>query len=124
MNNKAFSRLKDTSTLVLLANALVRRFPSSRKLEFVHLPLAHGYEPPTRDRAFFEPLSGLAIPSSVRLIAGYAHEGQALEEQREVRSIIEELARRPADVAASCGLGRRDLGAAEANLKQSKALLN
>ncbi len=124
MNNEAFSRLDDATTLVQLANALVRRFPSGRKLEFVHFPLAHGSEPPVRDRAFYEPLADLAVPADVRVIAGYAHEAQSLEEQQEVRSIIEGLVRRPVDVAASCGLGRRDLDAAQANLRQSKSLLS
>lgn len=123
MNNTAFSRLDDATTLTLLANAIVDRFPKGRTLEFMHLPLAHGSEPPTLDERFYEPLTKLAVPTDVRLIAGFAHEGQSLEDQLAVRELIEARVGRPVDIAASCGLGRRDLEAAEANLTRSGALV-
>lgn len=123
MNNKAFSRLEDTTTLVLLADALVSGFPAGRTLEFLHLPLAHGSEPPTRDEAFYAPLAGLSVPPDARLVAGFAHEAQSLEEQLELRDIVEAQVKRPLDIAASCGLGRRDLVAAESNLRLSRDLV-
>jgi hypothetical protein len=123
MNNEAFSRLEDTTTLVLLANALLERFPAGRRLEFLHLPLAHGSEPPTDDEAFYRPLGDLKAPAGVRVVAGFAHEKQSLEEQLDLRALIERLVGRPVDVAASCGLGRRDLDAAGSNLKLSRSLV-
>lgn len=123
MNNTAFSRLEDTTTLVLVANALVKGFPRDRSLEFVHLPLAHGSEAPTLDEDFYEPLTELKIPANIRLIAGFAHEAQSLEEQLELRELIESKVKRPVDIAASCGLGRRSLEAAEQNLTRSRALV-
>lgn len=124
MNNKAFSRLDDTGTLVSLANALFAGFPAGRTLEFVHIPLAHGSEPPTADPDFYAPLAELEVRPGVRLIAGFAHEGQSLDEQRKLRSLIEGQVGHPVDVAASCGLGRRDLAAAESNLRLSESLVN
>lgn len=123
MNNTAFSRLDDATTLTLLANAIVDRFPKGRKLEFVHLPLAHGSEPPTLDEEFYGPLDQLRVPNDVRLIAGFAHEGQSLEDQIKLRDMVEAKVGRPVDIAASCGLGRRDLEAAESNLTRSRALV-
>lgn len=122
MNNEAFSRLSDARPAVQLANALVAQFPPGRKLEFVHMPLAHGSIPPTTDRVFYEPLGDLDLPEDVRFIAGFAHERQSLEEQRKVRSIIEDLVGHPVDVASSCGLGRRGVEAATSNLTQSRLL--
>ncbi|HEX6299241.1 MAG TPA: hypothetical protein VF148_02100 [Acidimicrobiia bacterium] len=123
MNNTAFSRLENASTLVLLANALMDGFPAGRQLEFLHVPLAHGSEPPTADEAFYTPLAGLAVPPEVRLVAGFAHEAQSLEDQLDLRELIETQVRRTVDIAASCGLGRRDLATAESNLKRSKSLV-
>lgn len=123
MNNKAFSRLQDATTLAFLADALVRQFPAGRELEFVHLPLAHGSEAPTLDPEFYDPLNGLTVPHDVRLIAGLAHEAQSLEDQLKLRDIVEAQLKRPVDIAASCGLGRRDREAAESNLRISKELV-
>lgn len=122
MNNESFSQLKDAGTIVDLANALASRFPSDRRLEFVHLPLAHGATPPSMDPKFYAPLTDLKLPSGVRLVAGYAHEGQDLEDQMRVREIVEVMVGHPVDVASSCGLGRRDLAAATTNLETSRKL--
>jgi hypothetical protein len=122
MNNEAFSRLRDAGPAVWLANALMSRFPSKRTLEFIHVPLAHGSIPPTTDPRFYEPLRRLQLPPSVRFVAGFAHERQSLEEQRQVRDLVEDLVGHPVFVASSCGLGRRDLAAATANLNQSRQL--
>jgi len=123
MNNKAFSRLEDAGTLVMLANALLAEFPAGRTLEFLHIPLAHGSEPPTAESGFYAPLAELKIHPDVRLIAGFAHEAQSLDEQLKIRSLIESQVGRPVDIAASCGLGRRDMAAAELNLSLSRSLV-
>jgi hypothetical protein len=123
MNNKAFSRLEDAGTLVMLANALLAGFPAGRTLEFLHIPLAHGSEPPTAEEGFYAPLKELEIHPDVRLIAGFAHEAQSLDEQLKLRSLTESQVGRAVDIAASCGLGRRDMAAAESNLNLSKSLV-
>jgi len=122
MNNEAFSRLRDAGPAVTLANALMSRFPSGHTLEFVHVPLAHGSIPPTTDPRFYEPLRRLQVPRGVQFVAGFAHERQSLEEQRKLRDLVENLVGHPVFVASSCGLGRRDLKAATANLNQSRQL--
>lgn len=124
MNNKAFSKLRDLGPAVDLANAIVSRFPQGRTLEFLHLPLAHGSIPPTTDPRFYAPLIDLDLPPGIRFIAGYAHEAQSLEEQEKVRDIVEVMVGRKVDIAAACGLGRRDLEAARANLERSRHLVD
>jgi hypothetical protein len=85
--------------------------------------LAHGSEPPTAEEGFYAPLTELEIHPDVRLIAGFAHEAQSLDEQLKLRSLIESQVGRAVDIAASSGLGRRDLAAAESNLNLSKSLV-
>lgn len=119
MNNESFSKLSDVGPAVDLANGLMSRFPSDRSLEFVHMPLAHGSIPPATDPKFYAPLMDLRLPPAVRFIAGYAHEQQSIEDQENVRNIIEVMVGDSVDVAASCGLGRRDVDEARANLERS-----
>ncbi len=122
MNNESFSKLRDTGTVVHLANAIISQFPPGRRLEFIHVPLAHGSIPPTTDPRFYAPLMNLRLPAGVRFVAGFSHENQGEEDQKEVRSIVEVMVGQPVDIAASCGLGRRDLEGASANLKMSRYL--
>ena len=56
------------------------------------------------------------------MIAGFVHENQEIAVQRLVRDEIEGLVGRQVDVASACGLGRRSVEAATANLKQSRVL--
>jgi hypothetical protein len=122
MNHRSFSRLADASIPVRLTNALAGRFPKGRTLEFVHMPFAHAVEPPTPDERFYAPLRELAVGDGVRFAAGFVHEGQDLEVQRSIRDTIEREAGREVAVAAACGLGRRDLTHATANLDLSRTL--
>lgn len=122
MGHRALKQLKDTGPLVHLANALVRRWPTGRTLEFVHLPMSGGDVPPTTKPEFYGPLRHLV--RSVRVIAGIAHEEQAYEDQLVVRGLVEEALERPVDIATSCGLGRRTPEAAERATKSMLALLD
>lgn len=122
MNNKSYSHLSDATPAVLLSNALVEQFPAGRRLEFVHMPFAHGDVPPSTDEAFYTPLDDLRLPDGVRFVSGFVHEEQDVETQRQVRRLIEDRLGHPADVAAACGLGRRDREKAKANLAQSREL--
>jgi len=121
MNHRAFSRLDDTTIPVRLANALVKRFPKGRTLEFVHMPFAHAVDPPATEEAFYEPLRALDLDGT-RFVAGFVHEGQDSDTQRSIRDTIERIVGHPVDVAAACGLGRRDLEHARANLDLSREL--
>jgi len=121
MNHRAFSRLDDATIPVRLANALARRFPEGRRLEFVHMPFAHAVDPPSTDESFYAPLRALDLDGT-RFVAGFVHEGQDTDAQRSIRDTIERIVGHPVDVAAACGLGRRDLEHARANLALSREL--
>lgn len=122
MNNKAFGRMRDASPVVELGNAIVRRWPPGRTLEYLHAPLAAGADPAPVEASFYQPLGRLRMPPTVRFIAGFAHEARSLGEQRQIRSVIEDRVGHPVDVAAACGLGRRTEQAAVANMEQTAAL--
>jgi hypothetical protein len=122
MGHKALKQLKDTGPLVLLANALVRRWPAGRSLEFVHLPMSGGDVPPTTAPEFYAPLR--RIGPNVHVIAGVAHEEQPYEDQLVVRRLVEEALGRRVDIATSCGLGRRTTEAAVRATESMLALLD
>jgi hypothetical protein len=124
MNHEALGRVTDTGPLTLLSNAIVRRWPGERTLEFIHLPLAAADDPPSTDASFYAPLAGLRLGSGMRLVAGFAHEDQDPATQFRVRRLIEDAVGRPVDVSTSCGLGRRDPTAAIAAIERVKLLLS
>jgi hypothetical protein len=107
-HHTAYGNMRDARPLVLLANALAAGFPEDRVLEYVHAPFAAAKEPPIADEAFYEPLRDLALPPDTRFIAGFLHETLDTDAHRELLARIERLAGREVDVAAACGLGRRD----------------
>jgi hypothetical protein len=107
---------------VLLSNAIARAWPKSRPLDFIHAPFAAAVEPPPLDPAFYAPLRDLRLPDSTRLVAGIVHEDRTLTEERQLLSLIEQLAGRQVDVATACGLGRRDRAAALATIDQAREL--
>ncbi|MBI1376342.1 MAG: hypothetical protein GC157_02500 [Frankiales bacterium] len=116
MNHKALGRMGDAGPLVQLANAVARAWPAGRPLEFVHAPFAAADDPPPLDPAFYAPLSGLRLGPSTRFVAGIAHEGQSLAEQLRLRTVVEDTVGSRVDISTSCGLGRRERGAALAAL--------
>ena len=122
MNNRAFGTMSDTTPLVLLANAIVRRWPDGRRLDLIHAPFAAADQPAPTDTAFYAPLAGLRLPRDVRFAAGFAHEAQSLADQLAIRSIIEERLGREVAVAAACGLGRRTDAAGHAVLERTAEL--
>jgi hypothetical protein len=107
-HHTAYGKMRDVRPLVLLANAIAAGWPEGRVLEFVHAPFAAAKEPPIADEAFYEPLRELALPADTRFIAGFLHETLDTDAHRELLARIERLAGREVDVAAACGLGRRN----------------
>jgi hypothetical protein len=122
MNNRAFGTMTDCGPLVLLANILVAGWPAGRRLEIVHAPFAAADQPASTDPAFYAPLRSLRIPSGVRFAAGFAHEAQSLDDQRRIRSIIDEQLQRQVVIASACGLGRRQEQAGRAVLERTAEL--
>jgi len=122
MNHRALMGMRDTTPVVRLANAIAKRWPDGRSLEFMHAPFAAAVEPPSTDETWYRPLERLRLAPSTRFIAGFAHEGQDLEVQREILATIEAAVGEPVDLATSCGLGRRDPEAARAAIRRTAEL--
>jgi len=107
-HHTAYGNMRDVRPLVLLANAIAAGWPEGRVLEYVHAPFAAAKEPPIPEESFYEPLRDLALPADTRFIAGFLHEKLDTDAHRELLARIERLTGREVDVAAACGLGRRD----------------
>lgn len=107
-NREAFTNMRDARPLVLVANAIVDQWPEGRVLDYIHVPFAAARKPPIEDEAFYEPLSDLRLPEDVRFVAGFLHETLDLPAHQQLLARIESRVGRPVDVAAACGLGRRD----------------
>ena len=122
LGHKAMISLSDAQPLVVMANALARRWPSDRPLEFIHAPLAAGEDPPPLDSAFYAPLHRLRLPQRTRFVAGFLHEGRSTSEHKRILAAIEDAVGVPVDLAASCGLGRRSRDAAEQTLARGVEL--
>jgi hypothetical protein len=123
LNNQALGRLSTTAPLVALANALSSQWPADKKLEYVHVPLAAGENPPPLTEAFYRDLSRLALTHDVRFVAGLVHEKPTLDEQRQVLRWVEQYIGHSVDVAAACGLRRRERPIAKTILERSAELL-
>ena len=122
LGHHALGRMRSARPMVHLINAIVRAWPPGRGLEYVHAPFAAGVEPPVTDPNWYAPLAELRLPSSVRFVAGFAHEDQPLEEQRALRTVIEQRVGRLVDIAAACGLGRMTPATAEAVMSRMEEL--
>lgn len=122
MNHRALGRMSDLSPPVHLANAIARRWPAGRRLEFVHVPMAAASEPPPNRRGFYEPLERLRLPVDTAVIAGFVHEAVPLQAQQALDDHLRGLLDGPVGVASSCGLGRRDRAAALEAMDRTAAL--
>ena len=98
---------------VALTNSIVARWPSNMNLDYVHMPLAAGDEPPRLTPSYYAPLSAMKLPPHTRFVAGFVHEALTAEQLRDVLAMIERASGRTADVASACGLGRRTSQVAE-----------
>lgn len=122
LGHKSLARPEDAAAMVVLANALARRWPAGRRLAYVHIPLAPGDVPPSTDPAFYAPLRDLRLPPGTRLVAGFLHEKISDDEARSILTAIEQVVGTTVDVAASCGLGRRDRETARRTVEQGVVL--
>lgn len=122
MNNRALGEMGDVRPLVVLSNAIVSRWPAGRTLEYLHVPLAAGQDPPPLLPGYYEPLGQLDVPAGTRLIAGLVHEDQSLDAQEWVLGQVETLVGGRVDLAAACGLGRRSRDDALEVMRQTDRL--
>ncbi|MEV6903029.1 hypothetical protein [Amycolatopsis sp. NPDC051372] len=88
LGHRALRQPRSAAPMVALANAVVRRRPAGRPLDFVHLPMFGGDEPPPTSAAFYarlrRPAAGIAV-----VVAGIAHERQDERAQLTVRDHVE-----------------------------------
>lgn len=122
LGHRALGRMRDVGPLVALANALLKRWPTGRPLEYVHAPFAAGIDPAPLDEAYYRPLAKLRLPDDVRFAAGFVHEDGDLDQHRRIRDIIERQLSRRVDLSAACGLGRRTPEAAHRTMEISAEL--
>ena len=99
--------------LIAFANALVRRWPRSHELAYIHLPFAAGTSPAPIDPAAYRALRNLALPPGARLVAGFVHEQPPVESLEDLLGTIETSWGGQVDVACACGLGRRSAEVAD-----------
>ncbi|ATY17062.1 hypothetical protein CU254_41495 (plasmid) [Amycolatopsis sp. AA4] len=94
-----------------LADALAER---GIPMPTVHLPVAHGSAPPSTDPAFYRAL--LRLRRGIHVIAGVVAEDHPVESRHALVLITDALGGPVEGIAAGCGLGRRTLAAAAANM--------
>ena len=122
LNNLALIAPDNFDRLVHFAKALIRRWPVSRTLAYVHLPFAAGASPPPVDPGAYRALRGLNLPAGASLVAGFVHEQLALESLTDVLLTIERARGSRGDVACACGLGRRSTETAEELMQRCRQL--
>ncbi|HEY0239248.1 MAG TPA: hypothetical protein VGC37_11405 [Friedmanniella sp.] len=122
LNNQPLAEMDDVSPLVLLANAVARRWPVDRSLLYVHAPLAAADKPAPVRPGYYAPLRDLDLSVGTDFVAGFVHERQDLTDQVGIRDLVDGLIGRPVQIAAACGLGRRSRDDAERNLEQTALL--
>ena len=122
LNNIALIAPDNFDRLVGFANALIRRWPKSHTLAYVHLPFAAGASPPPADPGAYRALRGLNLPEGASLVAGLVHEQPSPESLRGLLDTIEQAWGGQVDVACACGLGRRSTGTAEELMRRCRQL--
>jgi hypothetical protein len=122
LGHRALRQLRDTGPLVELGNAIQKVWPEGRRLDFIHLPLSGGEQPPPVDADFYRALESLRQREGMAIVAGIAHEDQPLATQRDVRHLVEGALGCRVDIATSCGLGRRSPAQAKAAVERMRHL--
>lgn len=107
LNNNAAITPQGFERLIGFAQALLRRWPQSHTLAYIHLPFAAGSSPSPTDAAAYRALSRLELPAGARLVAGFVHERSTLAGLETLLATIEAMRGARVDVATACGLGRR-----------------
>lgn len=86
---------------VALANAIARRWPSERPLDYIHFPIVD-----SADQAYYDSLTKFKVDPKTRLIAGLVYEDGHEANLTRLRLAAESLGFVP-DVGCACGMGRR-----------------
>lgn len=106
LNHKALIHPKTLKKMVRFSNELVRKWPSTHRLEYVHYPLAEAADPPPLDGDYYADLRDIKLPDGVRFVAGFVHGKRSDAEHLSILKTIEGFRSEPVEVACSCGMGR------------------
>lgn len=117
LNHKGLGKLKNAEPFVILGNALIKRWPAGRKLDYLHAPFTSGTETTPTAPEFYAPLADLNLPEGTRFIAGLVQETSSIGDLQGALQLTERALGREVDLAAPCGLGRRTFDQATANTK-------
>ena len=113
--HKSLFAPKDLKPVVLVVNALAQRLARyGRKMPAVHVPMAHGDQPPPEEASAYAALRDLV--RGVDVIAGCVDERHPDLSEKALRHAEDALGQRVAGVSAACGYGRRTPAEAGANL--------
>ncbi|MFN2112817.1 MAG: hypothetical protein ACK2TT_06840 [Anaerolineales bacterium] len=123
LNNEALINPPNLERMVLFSNQLVKKWPASHALSYIHYPLAEAADPPPLDVEYYQQLAGIKLPPGVRFIAGFIHEKRSEAEHKHILQAIEGACGTSVDLACSCGLGRRTAAVADQLLELSHQLV-
>lgn len=107
LNNKALTKASTLGKMVNFSNNLVKKFPETHKLAYVHYPLAEAAAPPPLKAKYYETLKNIQLPKDTRFVAGFVHDKRSETELQQILEMIEKVRGETVDIACSCGLGRR-----------------
>jgi hypothetical protein len=121
-NHSIVTGLCDCGASVALTNAIAASWPTNVILDYIHVPLAAGDEPPQELAVYYRPLQKLQLPAGTRFVAGFVHEALSDRQLQSVLGMIESARGGEVDIAAACGLGRRDPQVARTIMRESRVL--
>lgn len=122
LNNEALVKAETLDKMVLFSNQLVKKWPSTHQLDYIHYPLAEAADPPPLDAEYYQPLSEIKLDPAIRFVAGFVHDKRSESEHEKILSWIEEIRGTSVDIACSCGLGRRPSAMADQLMELSHKL--
>lgn len=123
LHHRALMTMGSSCTATVgLANAIAERWPPHVELSYMHIPLAAGDQAPSLNASYYAALRDLSLPTRTRLVAGFVHDALSADELVRVLQLVESAAGRRVDIAAPCGLGRRDIDAARDLMRASRHL--
>jgi hypothetical protein len=123
-NNKALIAGVTLDRMVHFSNQLVKKWPSTHKLAYLHYPLAEAADPPPLNADYYAPLKDLQIPAGVRFVGGFVHDKRNDAEHRQIMEFLSGLRPEVIDVGCSCGLGRRTADIADQLNARTKELVS
>lgn len=122
LNNEALINPETLDKMVLFSNQLVKKWPATHELSYIHYPLAEAADPPSLEEEYYRPLGNIKLPPGVRFVAGFVHDKRTESEHKKILGIVEGIRGNTVDLACSCGLGRRTPRVADQLLEMSHKL--